>query len=111
VFDTMDEPGISLPISDEFGSGKLDAHISVMNKDEVRDAGGPKVVKASDGRSFRYQLGPMKVVKPARAGGWKRVWYITVKSPELETFRKEHGLSARLNKNKFDFHITVAVIR
>jgi len=110
VFDSMDEPGISLPISSEFGSGKLNAHVSVMDKDEVDDAGGPTVVRASDGRAFRYQLGPMKVVKPKR-GSWKRVWYITVNSPELEAFRKEHGLSARPNKNKFDFHVTVAVIK
>lgn len=110
VFDAMDEEGVELPVSKQFGPGTLNAHISVMNDEEVKQAGGANVIRANDGRTFRYQLGPMKVVTPAKAREWKRIWYITVKSPELEDFRKAHGLSARPNNNKFDFHITVAVL-
>jgi len=110
IFSSMDEPGISLPVSGEFGNGKLNAHISVMNPEEVKAAGGKDNVRSHDGRSFRYQLGPMKVVTPMKSKEWRRVWYITVRSPELEEFRKSFGLSARPNKNQFDFHITVAVL-
>lgn len=109
IFDTLDEEGIELPISSEYGS-KLNAHISVMSADEVEQAGGRANVAAHDGRTFRYQLGPMKVVSPEKSKDWKRVWYITVESPELEEFRKGFGLTPRPNNNHFDFHITVAVL-
>lgn len=111
VFASLDEPDAVLPINQQFGQTELDAHISVMSKDEVEQAGGVNKIRAHDGRRFRYQLGALKMVNTPQSVEWKRAWYVTVKSPELEAFRKELGLTARPNNNKFEFHITVAGIR
>lgn len=110
VFATINEPGIVLPVSDEHNGGKLNAHISVLHPDDVETAGGEEVVKVYEGHQFHYQVGPLKMVVP-QSDTWKKVWYLTAYSTELEDFREALGLSRRPRNNEFDFHITVAILK
>lgn len=109
VFATINEPGITLPLSDEHNGGKLNAHISVLNPDDVEAAGGEDKVKVYDGHRFHYQIGPLKMVVP-QSDTWAKVWYVTIVSPELEDFREALGLSRRPRNDEFDFHVTVAIL-
>lgn len=114
VFKTLEdsEPGVSLPISKVFGTGRLNAHISIANKDELNSVPkGTKKIRDRAGDAFHYQLGELKVVTPPTASEFKKAWYVAVKSPELEAFRRSLGLSRRPNKNKFEFHISCAGVR
>lgn len=106
LFDAMDETGIELPTKD----GKLNAHISVMRPEEVTQIGGAEKI-TERGHSYRYNLGPIKCVRPS---GWEniaRVWYATIVSPELQELRRSYGLSSLPKEGKHDFHVTVAVRR
>lgn len=109
VFSTLDVPGIELPTSDEYNEGRLNAHISVLHPSDVEAAGGADRLKVFEGHEFRYQIGPLKLVFP-ESDTWEKVWYVTVRSPELEDFRESLGLSRLPRNNEFDFHITVAVL-
>jgi len=103
-FDSLDEPGIELPIGD---STRLEAHISVMRPEELQSIGGPRAV-TERGRDFHYIVGRMKTVTPS---GWpdvSRAWVLPVKSRELEQLRKTYGLPAL---PQHPFHITVAIRR
>lgn len=104
AFDALHEPGIELPAKD----GKLNAHISVCDADEVAEMGGPDAI-TERGHSFAYTLGPVRHVNPSTWDGVGRVWYITVDSPELRDFRRSYGLTP-LRKG-YDHHITIAVRR
>lgn len=105
------EPDIELPVSRKHGSGRLNAHISVASSDELKTIpNGPTVIRQHSGDKFRYQIGELKTVAPASTSEFKKVWYVSVKSPELEDFRSSIGLSRRPNKNKFEFHITVGAV-
>ena len=106
AFAALQEPGVELPPSGP--EGRLNAHISVIRPEELETIGGPEVV-VERGKTFRYSLGEIRTVRPA---GWEemdRVWFIKVRSPDLEKLRKSYGLSARPKNNEFDFHITIAV--
>lgn len=100
MFAAIDEEGLEKP-----GNS---AHISVMNADEVSQIGANKITER--GKPFRYQLGPVKVVKPKTWEGVSKVWYVTVYSPELKRLRVSYGLDA-LPHGDWDFHITVAIRR
>jgi hypothetical protein len=107
MFDALQETGLELPPGPE---GRLNAHISVMRKEEVDSLGGVDRI-TERGHVFRYTLGPMREVVP---DGWDdigKVWLVEVRSPELEKLRKSYGLTALPNNNRFRFHITVAVRR
>lgn len=110
LFSSLDEPGVSLPTSDRFNAGKLNAHISVMDGKEVERIGKANV-QQHVGRKFRYQIGPLKVVTPVDSTTWKKVWYVTVFSPELEEFRSGFGLTPKPHDNEFDFHLTIGVLK
>lgn len=107
AFDAMAEPGTELPLSDT--TGQLNAHISVIHPDELSSVGLDPLRVSERGKQFHYTLGPVKTVVPHRWAGVERVWFIEVKSPELEQLRKSYGLSARPKDNQFEFHITFAV--
>lgn len=103
AFDALDEQGAQLALH----NGKLNAHISVIHPSEVEQIGG--VAKITErGHHFRYTLGPIKEVEPAGWPEMSKVWFIEVKSPELENLRKSYGLT-NLPKDDHEFHITVAV--
>jgi hypothetical protein len=109
VFDAMSESGLELPPSGPNGD-KLNAHISVMSKTDIDKIGGPDKINER-GHDFSYTLGPLRTVNP---GGWddmSRVWFVEVRSPELEALRKGYGLSGKPNDGKYEFHISVAVRR
>lgn len=106
AFSALDEQGVELPPSDK----GLNAHISVMRPDEIARIGGIDKV-TERGQRFYYQTGPIKEVQP---GGWKemsKVWFMTIRSPDLERLRKSYGLSALPNEGKYEFHVTIAVRR
>lgn len=105
MFDALDENGIELPTKD----GVFNAHVSVMTKEEVDSIGGPDKI-TERGHTYLYQIGAIKTVRPA---GWKemsRVWFVDVKSPDLEALRKSYGLTP-LPHGDHPFHVTIAVRR
>jgi hypothetical protein len=108
LFSALNEPGIELPYHKD---GQLNGHISVVRKEEVEKAGGPEVFSKDRGRVFHYQLGPVRTVKPPSWDGVSRVWFVEVRSPELEAFRKSYALTPLPNDNKFQFHVTFAVLK
>ena len=105
AFDALAEPGIEKPSK----NGKaMDAHISVMSKQEVANIGADKITER--GHVFRYQLGQLKAVKPFGQGEYNKVWFVEVQSPELKQLRKSYGLTP-LPHEDHPFHITVAYRR
>jgi len=107
AFDALNEPGAELPFQ---SNGTLNAHITVMRPEEIEQIGGPDKI-TERGHSFSYTLGPVQEVVP---DGWQemaKVWYIQVKSPDLQNLRKTYGLSPKPNDSKYDFHITIGVRR
>ena len=108
LFDAMQEPGISLPPGSN--GGPFNAHISVMRSEEVEQIGGADKI-TERGHFFSYQLGQLKSVTPLGWDDVSKVWFVEVKSPELQALRKSYGLPALPNRNgtELQFHITVAV--
>jgi hypothetical protein len=109
VFDSLSEPGIELPPSGP-NEDRLNAHISVMRASEIESIGG--IDKISErGHAFHYTLGPLRTCVPDGWDEMSKVWFLEVRSPELERLRKSYGLSALPNGGKYAFHISVAVRR
>lgn len=104
-FDALDEPGVELPRN---SAGRLNAHISVMDADEVKACGGPDAI-TERGHHYRYSLGAIKSVDPGNWKGVSRVWYVAVDSPELRQLRKSYGLEP-LRKG-YDHHVTIGIRR
>ena len=102
LFDAMNEPGAELWLN---SGGMLNAHISVMNDEEVEALGADSI--SERGHTFGYTLGRLKQVNPP-SPAYNAVWFVEVKSPELEQLRKSYGLSKRPKDNEYEFHITVA---
>ncbi|TMJ00890.1 MAG: hypothetical protein E6G97_18320 [Alphaproteobacteria bacterium] len=109
AFDALDEPGLELPSG--HNGGRLNSHISVISPREMEKANLDPEAVSERGHSFHYTLGPIRTVRPKNWEEIERVWYIQVKSPELEKLRLSYGLSARPNNDKFDLHCTIAVRR
>jgi len=84
-------------------------HISVMTDDDIEEAGGIDEIKPTDfNKDYRYELLSVESTNPE---GWEemdKVWFIQVKSRELEQFREKYDLSA-LPNDDHEFHITVGV--
>lgn len=106
VFDTLHEPGLELPLRE----GKLNAHITVMNPTDLEQLGGADKV-TERGHSFHYSLGATKTVEPRSWKGVSKVWFVSVRSPELEALRRSYGLTSTPNNGKHEFHVTVAIKR
>jgi hypothetical protein len=107
AFDALNEHGAELPKNSK---GSLNAHISVMRPEEIATFGGIDKI-TERGKHFHYTLGPVQEAKPTGWDEMSKVWFIQVKSTELQTLRKSYGLSPLPNEGKFDFHITIAVRR
>ena len=109
VFDAMTTAGAELPTSSAF-NGKsadkdlLNAHISVMTAEEVKQIGADKITER--GHQFHYALGQIREFSP-RTDTLSRVWAIQAASPELAALRKSYGLTP-LPNGDHQFHITVA---
>lgn len=108
AFDALHEPGVELPPSGPDAS--FNAHISVARPEELAAIGGGDKI-SERGHTFRYNLGRVKTAAPAGWPEMSRVWFIEVKSPELEQLRKSYGLSAKPKDNEYEFHISFAVRR
>lgn len=113
VFDALSAPGTELPLAGVMNVPNVDAdvlnaHISVMNADEVSSIGCDKINER--GHMFSYRLGGMKEINVKNVDGVSKVWAIQVYSPELMALRKSYGLSPLMNGDHA-FHITVAVRR
>lgn len=108
LYDALDEPGAVLPLKSD---GRLEGHISVISKDELAKAGIDPESISERGHTFRFNLGPLKVVRPSSWKDVSKVWYVTVKSPELRELRTRYGLTPNPRDNKFDFHITIAIMK
>lgn len=108
AFAAMAEPGVELPPPGP--DGNLNAHVTVMQPDEVTLAGGADAI-SERGKQFHYTLGRVYSVEP---DGWPemaKVWFVRVHSPELAALRRSYGLSSLPGDGKHDFHITFAVRR
>ena len=107
AFEALNEPGIELPPSgpDEH----FNAHVSVMRPEELEDVEGGASAITERGQSFSYTLGPVRTVTPHGWDGMSKVWFIEVRSPELEKLRKSYGLSGLPKNGEFKFHISIAV--
>jgi hypothetical protein len=108
AFSALSVPGIELPVRES--TGQLNAHISVMRKEEV-DAIGKKITET--GKLFRYRLGGLQEVRPHGWPEMEKVWLLRVRSPELSKLRVSYGLPPLPVRNRkvLQFHITVAVRR
>jgi hypothetical protein len=99
------EPGVELPLKD----GNLRAHLTVFRPEDIDKIGGAEKI-TERGKHFRFQLGPLKVVKPR---GWDDVsaaFIVHCESPELKRLRCTYGLTPLPNGNH-PFHITIGVRR
>jgi hypothetical protein len=104
LFDSIHEPGVELPLRD----GALNAHISVAHPNEIKKIGGIDKI-TERGKWFHYQLGPIRTVNPTSWDGVSKVWFVSIKSPELQNLRKSYGLSAIPDDGEKPFHCTFAV--
>ena len=112
VFDALTAPGAELPLAGVFNVPNVDAdvlnaHISVMTADEVKQVGENKINER--GHHFGYTLGPVKEIDVKNVDGLSKVWAVHVVSPGLSALRKSYGLSPLLKDEPF--HITVAARR
>ena len=113
VYDALSAPGAELPLAGTMNvpnvkEDLLNAHISVMTADEVKQVGSDKINER--GHMFGYSLGAMTEITPKNIAGVSKVWAIQVTSPALSALRRSYGLSS-LPKDDQPFHITVAVRR
>jgi hypothetical protein len=113
VFDAMAVPGTELPLAGVMNvpnveADVLNAHISVMNADEVSKIGVDNINER--GHMFPYRLGGMREINVKNVDGVSKIWVIQISSPELAALRKSYGLSPLMNGDH-QFHITVAVRR
>lgn len=93
----------------EKGSSEIGAHISVI-RPSMGDKMSPKVNQYL-GKQVSFVPTFIATVEPDHDLQWERVWFLVVKSPELEGIRKACGLTPKLHDNKHDYHITIAVTR
>lgn len=109
AFAALAVPGIELPPR-KSGSSTLRAHISVMNAEEV--AAIPGRINEI-GKSYSYQIGSLREVRPMGWPEMERAWFLRVESPQLKELRKSYGLSPvpMAGRNEKPFHITIAVRR
>jgi hypothetical protein len=106
LYASLNELGVELPTKDTNDpASPVNAHISVMNADEVAAIGGPDVI-TERGKVYHYQLGKVKTTTPDGWDGVSKVWFVEVYSPELQTLRKSYGLSPL---PRYPFHITFAI--
>lgn len=113
VYDAMNAPGAELPTAGAMNvpnvaEDVVNAHISVMTADEVRNIGHNKINER--GHMFGYSLGALKEITPKNIDGVSKVWAIQVSSPALSALRRSYGLSS-LPNGDHPFHITVALRR
>lgn len=106
LFTMLDDEGIEKPpyfSKSKMGKG-IGAHISAISNEELEE----KEIKEI-GKEISFELGEVKSTNPAGWYNMERVWFVTVKSPELEKLRKRYDLPKTYKNLGHDFHITFAV--
>ena len=98
----IDNPDTKKPPYWTKSFNKVGAHISVISKDDAKDLDINEI-----GTEIEYTLDNMRHLNPAGWDEMSRVYFISVKSPQLESIRKKYGLPAK--DHGHEFHITVAV--
>ncbi len=106
AFDALHVPGAKLPPGPD--GGQFNAHVVVMRPAEIEKIGGPAKIKER-GKQVRYSLGPVRTVRPTSWPAIRRIWFIEIRSPELERIRKSYGLSSLPRDGKHPFHCVFAV--
>lgn len=109
VFDALQVQGAEKPYEFLANDRPARAHIVVFRPEEIRSIGGPDRI-TERGHFFHYTLGPVRCVKDTTGSKeLSKIWYIEVRSAELEKLRKSYGLAAK--PGVLPFHILVAVRR
>lgn len=105
IIPLIESPGkIVAPKFYKFEKG-LGAHISVISQDEQVKNDIWEIKEL--GQEFTFTVTELRSAKVLRNDKMKKVWFLSVASPELERLRENYGLSPRLNDR--DFHITIGV--
>ena len=107
IFDSLHEPGISLPSA--IDGGALRAGIVVMTPDELQSIGGATVV-TERGKPYAYRLGELSEENAVGWPGVSKCWHLRVRSDELAKLRQSYGLPAKVEGTS-DFSIVVACRR
>ncbi len=101
----IDYRGVEKPPYDLKSFNSVGAHISVIGTDEYEDNDLEGVKEIGQEFSFTF-----KDIKSTNPDGWdemKKVYFVQVKSPELEKLRKKYGLPKLIDGH--EFHITIGV--
>lgn len=88
--------------------GPDDAHISVITTDELEEIGGVDKIDDKDFKTYRYELMSIESCDPEGWDEMDKVWFVQVKSRELEQLRTKYDLTTLPNEDH-EFHITVGV--
>ena len=97
ILSLLDDNGAKKP-----PKGGTGAHISAFLSEEVEDIDVKEI-----GQEFSFTLGKMVSLKPEGWNEMKKVWFLEVKSPELEKLRKKYDCPAKIHGH--EFHITIGV--
>ena len=80
-------------------------HISVIGTDEFKDNNIKKIKEV--GKEFNFTLGDVVSLNPEGWDEMKKVWFLQIKSKELEGLRKSYGLPKK--DHGHEFHITFGI--
>jgi len=105
LFKLLDEDKAKKPPYFGKTDKKVGAHVSVISIDEVKQNNIKNITEL--GKDFDFELGKLKSVDPE---GWQemsQVYFLEVKSTELEKLRQKYKLPKKINGH--EFHITFGI--
>ena len=91
---------------DEFTKPDYNAHISLFDKDEVKQL--PKKIE-EEGEKFKFTIDNIEMCNPDNWDEVDELYMVTCSSPCLEALRAKYGFSPKMNENKHEFHMTLAI--
>lgn len=77
--------------------------IEILTPEEVQAIGADQI--SERGKTLRYSLG--RLYEAEGEGGWEKVWYVRVHSPEMQALRRSYGLSSLPQADGFRFVVAV----
>lgn len=83
-------------------------HISVITDEELEQIGGKDKIK-EDGQEFTFTLDTIESCDPEGWDEMEMVYFVKVKSPQLEALREKYGLTP-LIKGDHEFHVSISVV-
>ena len=86
-----------------FGADLSGAHITVIDRDELRKYGVEEIQEC--GEIIHFTLKDCKIVRPPRWQEIDQVYFIVIEAPQLDQIRQKYGLP----KREYEFHITIGV--